>query len=127
MTGEAQPTDRTLSQVVHNANIIITLTPSTVPLFNSVDVCSGTSLVLVGSYTPEMREVDPNLIRRAGIVVVDSRDACEVEAGELIQDGVGRDRMVELGELLSDDFGALRRKIEASGDVRVFKSVSRCD
>ena len=74
-----------------------------------------------------MREVDTNLIRRAGIVVVDSRDACEVEAGELIQDGVGRDRMVELGELLSDDFGALRRKIDSSGDVRVFKSVSRRD
>jgi ornithine cyclodeaminase/alanine dehydrogenase-like protein (mu-crystallin family) len=115
-----------LSQAVHNANIILTLTPSTRPLFNSVDVTSGTHLVLVGSYKPEMREVDEQLIRRAGVVVVDSKEACGKEAGELISAGVEADGMVELGELLvqGDDGEAAKAKVRSSGDVNVFKSVS---
>ena len=111
-----------LSQAVHNASIILTLTPSTSPLFNSVDVCSGTHLVLVGSYTPAMREVDDNLIKRAGLVVVDSKEACAVEAGDLIMAGLGKEGMVELGEVLGSE--EVRQKVMAEGDLVVFKSAS---
>lgn len=118
-----------LSQAVHNASVILTLVPTTTPLFNSVDVTSGTHLVLVGSYKPEMRDVDDHLIHRAGIVVVDSKEACSQEAGELIRAGLGSDSesLVELGELFGQDKGGaedLRSRIQASGDVTIFKSVS---
>jgi hypothetical protein len=118
-----------LSQAVHNANIILTLTPSKEPLFNSVDVTSGTHVVCVGSYKPEMREVDEQLIRRAGLVVVDSKAACAAEAGELIAANVGAEGMVELGELLAE--GAVGQqaieRVQQSGDINLFKSVSWTD
>ncbi len=124
-----------LPQTVHNANIIITVTPSLTPLFRYVDVTSQTHLILVGSYKPEMKEVDVELIHRAGLVVVDSKDACLVEAGELMSAGTTREGMVELGELLDDvesrettpastDAG-LADKIKESGDITLFKSVSQ--
>jgi ornithine cyclodeaminase/alanine dehydrogenase-like protein (mu-crystallin family) len=62
---------------------------------------------LIGSYTPDMHEVDSALIHRAGIVVVDSRVAClgadgvGGEAGELVKAKIGGDGVIELGELFS--------------------------
>ena len=55
------------------------------PLFPSQWVKQGAHLNLVGSYTPAMHEVEEELIRRCGKVVVDSRAASMIEAGELIQ------------------------------------------
>jgi ornithine cyclodeaminase len=46
-----------------------------------------------------MAEVDTALIRR-GRILVDSRSACAVEAGELIAAGVRPEDVVEVGELL---------------------------
>ncbi|EIW67960.1 hypothetical protein TREMEDRAFT_33090 [Tremella mesenterica DSM 1558] len=111
--------DPLLSQIIHNAQIICTLTPSTEPLFNSVDICSGTSVILVGSYKPFMREVDEGVIRRSGIVIVDSRSACKKEAGELV--GLKDDKMMELGDVIVD--GSKREKVVKEGDLRVYKSV----
>jgi ornithine cyclodeaminase/alanine dehydrogenase-like protein (mu-crystallin family) len=67
-----------------------------------------------------MREVEDEVILRASMVVVDSRQACAVEAGELISAGIKPEQMVELGELLS-------RPVKAFGesDLIVYKSVSR--
>ena len=98
------------------------MTPSTTALFNSVDVTSGTHLALIGSYTPSMREVDDDLIRRAGYVVVDTRHGCAQEAGELISAGVGGEGMIELKDVLVDPKWG--DKIRARGDVVIFKSVS---
>jgi hypothetical protein len=73
---------------------------STALLFPSDWVRPGTHIILVGSYTPSMAEVDGELIRRAHVVLVDLRSTCAVEAGELIAAGVPQTRMVEVGELL---------------------------
>ncbi|ORY34322.1 hypothetical protein BCR39DRAFT_517682 [Naematelia encephala] len=113
-----------LPQTVHNANIIITATPSLSPLFNSVDVTSGTRVVCIGSYKPHMHEIQGELVRRAGLVVVDSREACAKEAGELISAGITQEGMIELGEVLSDDRGDdVKIKVQQSGDIVLFKSV----
>ena len=111
----AAGSESNLQQTVHNADTIITATNSSVPLFNSVDVCSGTIVVLIGSYKKTMREVDPELMRRAGVVVVDSKEACVKEAGE-VDEGMG---LAELGEVLDE-----KEAVGAEGDVMVFKSVS---
>lgn len=115
-----------LSQTIHNASVILTLVPTTTPLFNSVDVTSGTHLVLVGSYKPEMRDVDNDLINRAGIVLVDSKEACSREAGELITAGLNSEseKLIELGELFGKDGQEARSRVMESGDVTIFKSVS---
>jgi len=77
-----------------------------------------------------MREIDTDLVRRTGKVVVDSKEACLIEAGELIEAGLGADDLLELGEICAGD-DVSRRKIEsvkdtADGEVKsvsIFKSV----
>lgn len=102
---------------VQDADIIVTCTPSTEPLFDSSVVKDGTALCLIGSYQPHMHEVDQALVARAGKIVVDSKSACLKEAGELIKAGKREQDLVELGEILS----GLRADEEAQ--VRIYKSV----
>lgn len=91
--------DGQVESAVRGADFLCCATPSTAPLFPSEWVRPGTHLILVGSWKPEMAEVDPTLIRRAR-VLVDSRSACGLEAGELISAGLAPGDMVEVGELL---------------------------
>ena len=139
--GGLSSADRSLTELaVHTADIICCATPSTAPLFPSEWVRPGTHLILVGSYTPEMAEVDSALIRRARVVLVDSRSACAVEAGELIAADVPQARMVEVGELIrhapapardsktswewKPDAHRVAEVLSAgTGDVTIYKSV----
>jgi ornithine cyclodeaminase/alanine dehydrogenase-like protein (mu-crystallin family) len=125
---ETYPVPFNLSQAIHNADIIITCTSSTVPLFNHVDVTSQSHIIMIGSYTPEMHEVEVDLIKRAGVVVVDTARGCAKEAGELIDAGLTDSEgggMVELGELLGQEESAkpLLEKVQSEGDVFLYKSV----
>ncbi|KAI0315493.1 NAD-binding protein [Amylostereum chailletii] len=122
-----------LKATVQTASIIVTATPSRSPLFPSIWVRPGTHLILVGSYTPAMVEIDSDLVLRAGRVVVDSRNACAAEAGELIAAGIPPEDVTEIGELVRpqadggfdewtvDEEG--RAKVTAAGDVTIVKSV----
>lgn len=65
-----------VEHIVASANIICTTTPSTKPLILSSWVKPGTHINLVGSYTPEMCEVDQQVILRAGRILVDSKESC---------------------------------------------------
>jgi ornithine cyclodeaminase/alanine dehydrogenase-like protein (mu-crystallin family) len=122
VTLNSDGTKADLSEIVRAANIIVTVTSSTEALFRSSAVSPGTRLVLVGSYTPKMREVDDDLIKRAGIIVVDSKEACGHEAGELISAGIKDDELIELGTLVGDPETA--KSAGKGGDVVIFKSVS---
>ncbi|EJF62087.1 NAD(P)-binding protein [Dichomitus squalens LYAD-421 SS1] len=120
-----------LKEEVGKADIIITATSSTEPLFPSEYVRSGTHLCLIGSYKPEMHEIDTALVKRAGMIVVDQKAACLQEAGELITAGFSETDLVELGQLY--DFSTERmswtprtksiQDIHDRGDVTIFKSV----
>ncbi|KIJ67162.1 hypothetical protein HYDPIDRAFT_107876 [Hydnomerulius pinastri MD-312] len=125
--------DEGVKNAVQRADIICTATSSTEPLFPTDWVSPGTHLNLVGSFTPEMHEVDDQLINRAGKIVVDSRDACAIEAGELIAAGKAKnpkESMIELGELVEKgDNGtfvprvALTEGLRVPEGVTIFKSV----
>ncbi|KAI5987096.1 hypothetical protein EDD15DRAFT_2296040 [Pisolithus albus] len=113
-----------VQNAVSHASVICTATSSTHPLFPSEWVSPGTHLNLVGSFKPGMIEVDCDLIRRAGTIVVDSAEACAVEAGELIAAGLKAGDMVEIGRLVEDRQGGLQGETQMrTGDVTVFKSV----
>ncbi|KAH7886693.1 hypothetical protein F5I97DRAFT_1936339 [Phlebopus sp. FC_14] len=119
---------RNVENAVRQADIICTATSATEPLFPSDWVSPGAHLNLVGSFTPNMREVDSELIRRAERVVVDSRETCAVEAGELITAGVSKESIIEIGELVKVENGtfvptALCEAAKAVGSVTIFKSV----
>jgi ornithine cyclodeaminase len=119
-----------VESAIRQADCVCCATPSIAPLFRSEWVRPGTHIILAGSYKPEMAEVDTALIRRAR-VLVDSRSACALEAGELIGAGLAAEDMVEVGELLRSVPAG--RGVEADServaqvlsgrDVTVFKSV----
>lgn len=111
------------------ADVIVTATSSIRPLFDSSPTCPkpGARVIMIGSYKPEMHEVDQALMKRAAKVVVDSRKACEREAGEIIDAGnkvAGGTGLVELGELLGEAGlpGAVSGDIFEK-EVIIFKSV----
>ena len=90
---------------VRQADIIYTATTSTTPTFKGTDVQPGTHIIGVGSFTPQMVEVDETAVLKA-TVIVDSRQAAWEEAGELIalrHKGVmSEDHIVaELGEIVA--------------------------
>lgn len=124
-----------VEEVVRAADIICTATSSTEPLFPSTWVKPGAHINLVGSYTPDMREVDDDLIKRARLVLVDSKEACAREAGELISAGsvdvesgeITDGRVVEIGAFARSraggDGGSRMEDSDGRGDVTIFKSV----
>lgn len=90
---------------VRGADVVIAATDSAVPVFPGGSVDPGAHVTAVGSYTPGMREVDTELVRRAR-VFVDQREAVLAEAGDLagpIADGaVGPEVIVaEIGEVVA--------------------------
>ncbi len=73
----------TASALVTASDIIVTATTSPVPVFSGLEVRPGTHINAIGSYRPETREIDDDLIVRAKIVV-DNMEGALSEAGDLI-------------------------------------------
>jgi ornithine cyclodeaminase len=73
----------TRQEAVIGADIIIAATTSKTPVFDGRDLSPGTHITGVGSFTPDMQEVDEITVQRAKIVV-DSLQASLAEAGDLI-------------------------------------------
>ncbi|HEY8732481.1 MAG TPA: ornithine cyclodeaminase family protein [Candidatus Limnocylindria bacterium] len=88
----------TAQEAVDDADIVVTATSSRAPVFQGGWLPAGVHVTAVGSYTPEMRELDDETLRGARIVV-DERRAALAEAGELR--GRRDDEVIELGEILS--------------------------
>ncbi|MGQ9586411.1 MAG: ornithine cyclodeaminase family protein [Anaerolineae bacterium] len=110
-------------QAVEGMDVVITATTSRTPVFDGNWVAPGTHVTGVGSHTPEARELDETLIRRAR-VVVDAREAALSEAGDILlplkAGAITEDHIAaELGEVVA----GLRPGRETSEQVTVFKSV----
>lgn len=73
------------------ADIVAAATLSNDPIIKGEWLRAGTHVDLIGGFRPTMREADDETIRRAGLVVVDTRAGALAEAGDIIQpitDGV---------------------------------------
>ena len=110
-------------QALEGADIVCAATTSRVAIFEDAELMPGVHINAVGSYTPQVREIPAETVRRA-VVVVDSRDAAWKEAGDLIQAleagliDPGHIR-AELGELiLGRGIGRV-----AETEITLFKSV----
>lgn len=120
-----------IKDAVSQADLIVTATPSTEPLFDSAWVKEGAHVMLIGSYTPTMREVDDGLFlkRARGGVLVESREACSHEAGELLSSGIPQSTWIEVGEMvlpsgeLTPKGKQVQEELRQKGNVTVFKSV----
>lgn len=104
------------SEALADADIVVTATSSPTPVFNGAGLATGVHVTAVGSFTPDMRELDEETLRGAR-VVVDQRAGALAEAGELR--GRRAEDVVELGEILS---GRLAGRT-ADRERTVFKSV----
>lgn len=108
---------------LRGARVVVTATDSFTPVFDGSWVEPGTHVTAVGAFTPAMREVDTELVRRAR-VVVDQRDTALSEAGDLMgplsEGAVPPDFIAaELGEIVA---GA-RRGRTSDDEITLFKSV----
>ncbi len=90
--------------VAEKCNLIVTATPAKEPLLKAGDIRPGTHITAMGSDTAEKIELDPEILGRADLVVVDSLSQSEtrgevfraVEAGALQRSSVS-----ELGSVIS--------------------------
>jgi ornithine cyclodeaminase/alanine dehydrogenase-like protein (mu-crystallin family) len=73
-----------LPSAAQEADIIVTLTSAAEPLVRGAWLKPGTHLSLVGSFTPTMREVDDDVMRR-GKLFVDTRQFSVEHCGDLVQ------------------------------------------
>ena len=112
------------SQAVREALVVCAATTSSTPVFDGDDLRPGAHVNGVGSYKPEMQEVDCVTLRRASKIVVDSREAAMAEAGDLIV-------AIERGEIQPSDIYAEIGEIAAGlkpgrqddDEITYFKSV----
>ncbi len=92
-------------EVASRCNLIVTCTPSTRPLLQAHQIQEGTHITAIGSDTPQKQELDPEILRKAERIVVDSRSQA-LQRGECfkaLEAGVIRESdMVELGEVISN-------------------------
>jgi len=93
------------NEAVQQADIVCTATTSSTPVFDGEALRPGTHINAVGSYTPQMQEVDATTIQRA-LVTVDSLESVMAEAGDLvvpIEAGIISQEHIhaEIGDVLS--------------------------
>ena len=102
---------------VREADIIVTATSSSVPLFDGTMIPPGTHINAIGSNFASKRELDAAAMRRA-TVVVDSLDVAHVECGDLLANDLGFDGVAELGSVLTGDATGRRD----SDEITIFES-----
>lgn len=83
---------------LRGADLVVTATSSSTPVFDGRDLGRGVHVTAVGAYTPKMRELDDATLRGAR-VFVDQREAALAEAGEL--QGMTAADVAEIGEVLA--------------------------
>ena len=113
----------TPGQALAGADIVVTATTSSRPVFDGKLLKEGMHLNAIGAFKPEMQEVDEETIGRSRIFV-DSLEACLEEAGDLIlplqkgriQKG---DILAELGEVIAGK----KPGRETPREITYFKSV----
>lgn len=111
------------AEAVVGADIIITATNSTTPVFEGRYLTPGTHITAVGAYSPEMQEVDEETVKQSKIVV-DSVQACLAEAGDLIipleKNIISKlDIHAELGQIILEQ----QPGRESDQEITLFKSV----
>jgi ornithine cyclodeaminase/alanine dehydrogenase len=110
-------------KVLKKVDVICTATPSHHPLFTVNHLKPGVHINAIGSYRPDMNEIDPEILR-VGLTYLDDAPACLKESGDLIvplTNGIIKENDItgEIGELISGKISG-RKTPE---DITLFKSV----
>ncbi|WP_301861179.1 ornithine cyclodeaminase family protein [uncultured Megasphaera sp.] len=74
---------RSSDNAVRDADLIVTVTSATTPVFDGHLVKAGATISAIGSYQPHMQELDSVVLQRAHKIYFDSTDAVLAEAGDV--------------------------------------------
>lgn len=115
---------RSSDEAIEDADMIVTVTPSSKPVFDGNKVKAGATVSCVGSYQPHMQEMDSVILQRAGKIYFDSEEAVLSEAGDILiplADGLitKEDFTGDLGDVL---LGKVVGR-ETEEEIIVFKTV----
>ena len=95
-------TAETVEEAVDGAQAVITCTASREPLLRAEWLAPGAHVTALGADGPDKRELEPEVLARADVLVVDSRSQC-ARIGELhhaVDAGLmDASRAIELGEI----------------------------
>lgn len=93
------------SEVAEHCNLIVTTTPSEVPLLKADDIRPGTHITAVGSDTSDKQELDSAILQKADIVIADSIPQSK-SRGEIYQavskNYISIDKIKELGNAIQN-------------------------
>jgi len=99
---QAAPNATALAQA---CNLIVTTTPSTIPLLQSTDIQQGTHITAMGSDTSSKQELDSNILAKADIVISDSipQSKSRGEVFRAIQNNsIHPEKVFELGQAIQN-------------------------
>ncbi|WP_276299842.1 ornithine cyclodeaminase family protein [Halorussus lipolyticus] len=102
---------------VSGANVVVTTTTATEPVFPGDALEPGTLVVAVGAYTAEMRELDTETFERASQIFADVPEEA-AEIGDTLAAEIGADDLVPLSEVFEDRAGR-----DSEGEIIVVESV----
>lgn len=71
-------------EAIDDADLLITVTPSSTPVFDGTKIKKGATISCVGSYQHHMQELDPAVLPRTSKIYFDSRSAVLSEAGDIL-------------------------------------------
>lgn len=109
-------------EAVDGADIVVTASRSTTPLFGGDQLAPGCFVAAIGSSLPHTRELDDRALGRAALIAVEWRTQTLREAGDLVLAAPGLidpARVVELGDLVT---GVVPGR-QNDQDITLYKSV----
>jgi len=114
----------TSDEAVMNADVITAVTTSKQPVFNGRLIKEGAHVNGVGSFMPDMHELDEYIVKRADKIFFDSREGVLAEAGDFItplKNGtITEDRFNgEIGQVIA---GKTKGR-ESAEEITLFKTV----
>jgi ornithine cyclodeaminase len=98
-------TTRDIHDITANCNLVVTTTPSTEPLIQADQIRPGTHITAMGADGGGKQELDPIILQKADLVIVDSKSQCidHGEAGFAVRQGlIQSDALIELGDFIKD-------------------------
>lgn len=115
--------EESAQSLVRKSEVLVTATTSTEPVFGGEDLREGTTVIAIGSFTPEAREVDDVTINRSRIYI-DSYEGALAEAGDILipmKEGKLKKEEIagELGEVVTGNVPGRKSQKE----IILFKSV----
>ncbi|WP_135852378.1 ornithine cyclodeaminase family protein [Halorussus salinus] len=102
---------------VSGANVVVTATTATEPVFPADALAPGALVVAVGAYTAEMQELAPEVFERASRVFADVPEEV-AEIGDAIAADLAEDDFVPLSEVFEERAGR-----ETDDEILVVESV----